>query len=80
MTLSTNQEILKLALAESGKRQVDLAEELHVNQATISTNMRRDRMGMDVFVRLLNAMGYSVVVGKETEDGFEAKWTVSAKC
>lgn len=76
METVSNQEALQLALKESGLKQSDLARMMNVNRATISTNMRRDRMGFDVFARILDVMGYEVVVARRTESGLEPRWIV----
>ena len=72
----TNKEILREALKESGMKQIDIAKKLRVNTSTVSTNMRRDHMSVDVFLRLLGVMGYKVAVYKETDARMEPKWVV----
>ena len=72
-----DKEILKAALAGSGKKQIELARTLGVNQATVSTNLRRDKMGVDIFVKYLNIMGYTVMVGEDKNGQFEPKWEVT---
>lgn len=61
--------ILKEALQETGMKQADLAEHFGLTVSTVSQNMRRDRISLDVFVSYLNAMGYSVMVCKESKQG-----------
>lgn len=78
--ISTNpRKIMRDALKESGILQTELAEKLHITQASISGNMNRTKIGMDVFVRMLEGMGYNVVVGKKTADGFEPIWEVATE-
>ena len=54
--------ILREAMRERNMKQTALAEILGMRQASLSGNMNRDRMGLDVFVKILNAMDYDVVV------------------
>lgn len=69
--------ILKAAMKNRSMKQLDLAEKMGVFQSTISTNLRRDRIGLDVFVKMLNTMDYDViVVDRRTGEGI---WKVSAK-
>ena len=70
----TDREILVAALDESGMKQADLARTLNVSRPTVSTNMRRENMGVRVFVRLLRVMGYSVYVGKGNGNAFVPQW------
>lgn len=69
-------DVMAAALKESGLKQMDLAEILKVNRSTISTNMRRDNIGINVFIRLLNTMGYTVMVGQKEGEMFFPKWEV----
>ena len=69
-----SRKVMKDALKKSGILQSELAEKLQITQASISGNMNRTKMGIDVFIRMINAMGYSVVVGENKEDGFEPLW------
>lgn len=66
--------ILKEAIKERGMKQKTLAEQLGVAQNALSANMTRDRMGLDNFKKILNVLGYDVVV-VDRESG-ELKWTV----
>lgn len=70
----TGKAVLKEALKESKMKQIDLAEHFGVNKATVSTNLRRDNIGLDVFVRYMDAMGYAVMVGKKENDSFVPMW------
>ena len=73
----TDRDIMKGAMHERKTFQKDLAEKMGVNQSTISTNMRRDKIGLNVFVKLLEALDYDVaVVDRKTG---EVKWTVEVK-
>ena len=71
----TDKEILQAALKESGMKQADIAKKLGVNKSTVSTNMRRDHMSVDVFLKLLEVMGYKVAVFKESEEDVR-RWIV----
>lgn len=57
-----DKEILRAAMAERGMTQVKLAQRLGVLQNTISSSINRERMSLDGFKRILNAMGYAVAV------------------
>ena len=70
----TDKEILAAALEESGMKQADLARTLNVSRPTVSTNMRRENMGVRVFVRLLRVMGFAVYVGKEKGETLKPFW------
>ena len=70
-------EILKAAMAEANMKQIDLANQFGVNKATVSTNLRRDRMSVDVFATYLNAIGYTVYVGKMKERAFVPEWELT---
>lgn len=72
-----DKDIMREALIESGINQSKLAEMMKVNRTTISSTIHRDNMGVDVFVKYMNALGYDVVVGKNGEDGFDKKWDVT---
>ena len=73
----TDRDIMISAMNERKTFQKDLAEKMGVNQSTISTNMRRDKIGLNVFAKLLDALGYDVaVVDRNTG---KVKWTVEVK-
>ena len=67
-------DILAAAMKESGIKQADLATHFGVNKSTVSTNLRRDRMSIDIFVSYLDAMGFSVVIGKKNKEEFVPMW------
>ena len=67
-------EILRMAKDERGVRQTELAERLGMAQASLSGNMNRPRIGLDVFAKLLDAMGYDVTI-VDRESGKEL-WKV----
>ena len=54
--------ILKEAMRERNERQTALAGKIGIKQSSLSTALRRDRMSMDVFAEILDAMEYDVVV------------------
>ena len=74
----TDKKVLEEALKQSGKSQADLARDLDVNRSTISTNMRRDNISVDVFARLLTSMGYTVMVGRNENGTFVPMWQVDS--
>ena len=72
-----NGEILRSAMKKREMMQVDLADKLGVFQSSISGNVNRKRMGLDVFSTMLNAMDYDVaVVDRNTG---EVMWKVAVK-
>lgn len=74
MVLAEDKTILKEAMRSRQMTQAELAEQLNVNQSTVSTNMRRDRMGLDVFVKYLDSMGYDVAIVDRNDK--KEKWIV----
>ena len=65
-------EIVREAMNKSGFTQVDLQKALNLkSQSSISTYLKSDSMRVDTFVKMLNAMGYSVKVTNG-----ENEWTV----
>lgn len=69
--------ILKSAMKERGMMQVDLADKLGVLQSSISGNINRKRMGLEVFSTMLNAMEYDVAVVDRATG--EVMWKVAVK-
>lgn len=57
-----DRKILFAAMRSRGITQVQLAEKLGIKQSSLSGNMNRTRIGLDVFAKTLNALGYDVVV------------------
>lgn len=70
----TDKEILAAALEKTGKKQADIAREFGVSRSTVSTNLRRDNMGVGVFIKYLNHFGYTVMVGEKNGDEFTPIW------
>ena len=66
--------ILKEALKERGMTQRALAEKMGMKQNALSMNMTRDRMGLDNFKQVLDALGYAVAV-IDKKDG-NVRWVV----
>ena len=65
-------DIVREAMNKSGFTQVDLQKALNLkSQSSISTYLKSDSMRVDTFVKMLNAMGYSVKVTNG-----ENEWTV----
>lgn len=57
-----DKKILRAAMRERNMKQTELGERLGMLQSSVSGNLNRTRMGLDVFVKMLNAMDYDVVV------------------
>lgn len=69
--------ILKEAMRERGMTQQKLGERIGMIQTAVSANLKRDRMSLDMFSRLLGGMGYAVaVVDKETGS---VRWVVDTE-
>ena len=66
--------ILKRAQKEREITQTELAEKMGTTQSALSGNMRRDRMSMDVFRDVLDALDYEIVI-VDRKTG-EPKWRV----
>lgn len=65
-------DIVREAMNKSGFTQVDLQKALNLkSQSSISTYLKSGSMRVDTFVKMLNAMGYSVKVTNG-----ENEWTV----
>lgn len=70
-------EILKASIKERSITQVELADRLGIRQSSLSGNINRRRMSLEVFSEILNAMDYDVaVVDRETG---EVVWKVAVK-
>lgn len=54
--------ILKQAVKERKVTQGHVAEKLGMKSNALSANMKRDRMSLDMFMRILNALDYDVAV------------------
>lgn len=69
-------EIIKTAMAADGITQKELAEALGWNSQQSVGNMltRKNSMRLDNFVKMLNEMGYEVVVRKKL--GVSEEWKV----
>ena len=73
-TVMEDKKILKEAISERKITQVKLAEKMGVLTSALSMNITRDRMGLDNFKSILNALGYDVaVIDRETGD---VRWIV----
>ena len=69
--------IIRVAMKERGVVQVELAKRLGILQSSLSGNINRTRMSLDVFNTMLNAMDYDVAVVDRTTG--EVKWKVVVK-
>lgn len=65
---------MREAMAVSGMKQKDMAEKLEINQASVSSNLNRKKVGADVLIMMMNSMGFSVVVGKKDGEKFVPMW------
>lgn len=69
-------EIIRAAMSEGGVTQKELAEALKLSGQQAVGNMlaRKNSMRLDNFVKMLDAMGYAVVVKKKI--GASDEWKV----
>ena len=72
--IMNDKDILREAMAERGMTQVKLGEKLGMLQTAVSAGMKRDRISVEMFNRLLNGMGYAVAV-IDKKDG-HVRWVV----
>lgn len=66
--------ILKQALVERCVNQIELANRMGMIQSSVSGNINRQKIGLDVFTRMLDVLDYDVVV-VDRHTG-EALWKV----
>ena len=70
-------DIIRNAMIDRGMLQIDLADKLGVLQSSVSGNINRKRMSLDVFSKMLDAMNFDIgVVDRETG---EVMWKVIVK-
>lgn len=70
--------ILRTAMNECGKSRAEVADRLGGYPTAVSNNITRPKVGADVMVKMLNAMGYVVTVGKQDGAGtFEPLWELT---
>lgn len=62
LATKVDRDVLKLAQKTRGVTQLALAEKLNMKQNSLSQNMSRSRMSLGMFGRILNALGYDIVV------------------
>ena len=55
-------DILRASMKERGITQVELADKLGILQSSLSGNINRRRMSLEVFREILDAMEYDVAV------------------
>lgn len=68
----TPNQMLKKAIADTGKTQKELTEELGLKSAASLTNYMKSDVRISTFINLLGTLGYTVSVEKGEE-----KWTLS---
>ena len=67
-------DIIRTAIKERGVKQRDLAEQLGMLQSSLSMNISREHISLDMFGRILNGMGYAVAVIDKDDGG--VRWVV----
>lgn len=70
-------EILKAAMRERGMTQIMLADKMGIRQNSLSGNLSRDRMSLGTFGKVLNILGYDVVI-LDRESG-EIAWKLEVE-
>lgn len=69
-----DKDILRSAIRERNTTQKELGSKIGMSQTALSGNLTRDRMSLDNFKRMLNALDYDVaVIDRETG---EVRWVV----
>lgn len=66
------------ALKTSGKTRTGLAREFGVNVSSVSSSINRPSVGSNIMIKLMNAMGYKIVAGKEVGGIFEPHFEIVA--
>ena len=67
-----DKDILRSARKKRGITQVELAEKIGIKQNSLSQSMSRPRMSLGMFAKILDVLGYDVIV-VDRESG-EASW------
>lgn len=75
VTQKSYADIFRLAMNERNVKQVELADRLGVMQSSISGNLNRRRIGLEVFNTMLDALDYDVAVVDRTTG--EIRWIVA---
>lgn len=61
-------EAIKLVMEQTGTRQVDLAKSLkYRTQSAVSSKLKANKFDLSTFVKMMNTMGYAVIVKKGEE-------------
>lgn len=61
-------EAIKLVMEQTGTRQVDLAKSLkYRTQSAVSSKLKANKFDLSTFVKMMNTMGYAVIVEKGEE-------------
>ena len=77
VTVLDDKGILRMAIRERGTNQINVSEKLGIKQCTLSSNMNRERMGLDNFKKILDVLDYDVmVVDRKTG---EAVWCLDVE-
>ena len=65
---------IEFALKKKKMKKGDLAKKMGIHPSALSGHIHRTKIGADVFLNVLSAMGYTVMVGKKSDDGFDPMW------
>ena len=75
----STRDAMKEAIKSTGVKQYELAERLGIKQASLSGNINRQRVSVDVMVSIMEALGYTLVVGKKEGNIFTPIWELENK-
>lgn len=65
----TEKEVIKKAMTETSTTQLELAQKLgYKTQSAISSKLKAEKLDTNVFIKMLDAMGYTVKVCKDGTD------------
>ena len=72
-----DRDILRAAMKERSTTQIGVAKKMGISQNTLSQNMTRDRISVEKFKKILDAMDYDVYIVDRNNK--EAKWCVDVE-
>lgn len=65
---------MREALKASGIKQNELAKRLDITQASVSNTLNRQHIGADALIAVMDAMGFTVMVGRKENGSFVPMW------
>lgn len=74
-------DIIKSCIKSRGMTQAMLAEQMGFkHQSSIAEQLRRENIGIENFVKILNTMGYDIIVKDRNGANNENCWKVEVGC